>query len=94
MAGGDMYQCLRFDVIKEMFPEELAFLQARRWDFIDNGHSDYFTLLNGNQLSTWHLNNIRGRMADEIKEKAKAEADAQKKVKFEPASLTSSHRNY
>jgi hypothetical protein len=85
--SGDMFQCLRFDVIKEMFPEELAFLQARRWDFIDNGHSDYFTLLNENKLSTWHLNNIRTRMTEEAKDKAKAEVEANRKVRGDPASL-------
>lgn len=87
--SGDMFQCLRFDVIKELFSEEFEYLKARRWDFIEHGHSDYLTLLNENKLSTWHLHNIRVRMDEETKAKAEEE-----KNKVNTSGLTGSHRNY
>lgn len=62
----DVFQCLKLATIKEVFPDELAYIQQHHFDFAEK-HSDFLLLLNDDKLSLRHLVQIRGWMEEERK---------------------------
>lgn len=79
--SGDRFQCLRLEVIKELFPAELQYLADHRYEFLDHGYSEYITLLNENRLSTYHLSAFHRRMLEEQKARQLEEEKANIKTR-------------
>lgn len=77
---------LKLSTIKEIFPDELIYLQQHRWDFVERNFT-YLSLLNNDLLSTWHLDQIRRMMVAEEQAKIEAEKEAQEK-KRDPSQLS------
>ena len=86
MNEPDRFRLLSFDVVKEVFSDELAWIRANRFKMVEK-FPDFLDLLSKGQLSHWHICQIKRQMDIEIAEKAKAEADAAKVVRS-PAILT------
>jgi hypothetical protein len=68
---------LKLSTIKEIFPDELMYLRQHRWDFVERNFT-YLSLLNNDQLSTWHLEQIKNQINAERAAIAKKLEDEQK----------------
>lgn len=88
----DRFRLLSFDVIKELFCEEMDWLRENRYKMI-NVYPDYLDLLSKGQFSHWHMCNVKQQMDYEAKEKTKKLEDEQK-AKRNGVNLTGSHRGY
>jgi hypothetical protein len=80
----DVFQCLKLPTIKEVFPDELAWISRHRHEIAEK-QSDWLLLLNSDKFSLAHLAQVKTLMDQEEKQKAQATSGA---------SLTGSHRNY
>jgi hypothetical protein len=86
----DRFRMFSFDVITTLFDEELQWLRANRYKMIEH-YPDFLDLLSKNQFSHWHMCQVKQQMDNEAKEKAKVEEEANRKVRVNPASLTSGY---
>jgi hypothetical protein len=66
----DRFRMLSFDVIKELFSEELLWLKENRYKMIEH-YPDFLDLLSKGQFSHWHMCQVKQQMDNEAKEKAK-----------------------
>jgi hypothetical protein len=90
MNEPDRFKLLSFDIVKEVFSEELSWMRANRFKIIEK-YPDFLDLLSKNQFSHWHVCQVRRQMDIEIAEKAKEEAD-KLRVTHNPASLTGGYQ--
>jgi hypothetical protein len=61
---------LRWDIVNDIFVEEVEYLKARRWDFAQH-KPDFFAALNADLFSLHHLDQIKKMIDAEKAEAAK-----------------------
>jgi hypothetical protein len=88
----DVFQVLKSSTIQSIFQEEWQYIVDHRWEFAQNKPS-YLILLDSDQMSLKHLDDIQRMIQAEKAAIAKKEDEAQKKVRS-GSSLTGSHGNY
>jgi hypothetical protein len=76
----DRFKFISFEICQAIFPQEMQWLHDNRYGVIEK-YPDYLSLLSTGQFSHWHMCQIRQQMLNEAAEKAKQEANAQKKVR-------------
>jgi hypothetical protein len=76
----DVFQVLKSSLIQSVFTEEWQYIVDHRWFFAEK-KPDFLILLDADKLSLWHLDQIQRMIQSDRAEKAKQEADAQKKVR-------------
>jgi hypothetical protein len=90
MTEPDRFRFLSFEVVRELFHEEMAWLRNNRYAVIEK-YPDYLDLLSQGKLSHWHICQIGQQIKNEKTELAKKVEEEQRKIR-NPASLTGSHR--
>jgi hypothetical protein len=86
------FQVLPWDVVRDIFSEEVEYLRAGRWEFAQH-KPDLFMALGSNCFSLHHLDQIRRQMDVEAAETARKIAEAER-ANRNPAALVGSHRGY
>jgi hypothetical protein len=86
----DIFQTLKLSTIEKLFPEEFAYIQDHVWEYAAT-NSTVLLLLNSDQLSLAHLESIHHKLEADKADKAKAEQEANRKVRIDPASLASGY---
>lgn len=89
----DVFQVLRWELVKNIFADEVEYLRQRRWDFAQY-KPDFLVALNADLFSLHHLDQIRHMMDADKAEIEKQEAEKLKKSRIDPSNLTGSHRGY
>lgn len=82
----DHFQCLKLSTIKELFPEELAYIQEHRWEYAAT-NSTVLLLLNDDKLSLFHLESIHRQIEVDKAAAARKEEEKNRKVR-DSSSLT------
>jgi hypothetical protein len=83
----DPYQTMKLSTIQVLFPECLQYIQDHIWDYVAT-NTTVLILLNNDQLGLSHLESIHRQIEADKAEKIKEEAEAQKKTRVDPHSLT------
>jgi hypothetical protein len=74
----DFFQTLKLSTIKELFPEEFAYIVNHAWDYAKT-NSTVLLLLNDDKLSLNHLESIHNRIESDKAAIQKKLAEEQRK---------------
>jgi hypothetical protein len=69
----DHFQVLKQSTIQSVFEDEYHWIKQNRWNLADSNQSNFLLLLDADQMSLHHLNQVRQWMAAEVAAKIKAE---------------------
>jgi hypothetical protein len=88
----DPFQVLPWEVVRDIFTEEVEYLKVNRWKFAQQ-KADVFVALHSKCFSLHHLDQIR-RMIETEKAEIQKKLEEEQRRSRNPAALTGSGRGF
>jgi hypothetical protein len=88
----DRHRFVSLETFKVLFPDELDWMRANRWKLMEL-YPEFVSLLGTGQFSFYHISKVKEEIDKEQAEKSQSAAEAAKKHRIDPRSLTGDHRS-